>query len=249
MLYRPGFSLHNRILPLPRLILIRSGTVDYRLDEKQWRFMSGDMMLVPAYASRGWIADGNEPLTLSWFQYNAQPAGEELPGLLWSRSTAPESEAAAMERIGEIHAMYPEGHSLEAEGEMKAMLARFLVRAAPPEAAGPTASNPHQSELAVADAARWLVRHYASADAIAEAIRRSRLSANHFRLVFKQRMGVSPHRHLTQLRMRAARFHLHETQESVKEVAMRVGYSDAFHFSRTYRQFWGHPPTQDRNKG
>ncbi len=243
--WRAGFAVADVVLHLPRLILVVAGRVSYRLDERQWALAAGDMVLVPAYAHRRWVAVGRAALTMAWFEYRVEPCLPELPELLRARPADTRQEAAALGRIGVLSGSRGEGAALQAEGEMKAMLARFLVQAAPVEArSGP--GRTHHADRAVADAARWLARHYALPDAVTQAIDRSRLSVNHFRLVFKQRLGMSPQRYLTQLRMRAARFHLHETQAAVKEVAGRVGYADPFHFSRTYRRFWGHAPTDDR---
>lgn len=247
--YEPGFMLREAVLHLPRLILVVSGSVRYRLDRQSWVLKAGDMALAPAYCRRSWVAGSAAPLTLAWFAYSVEPTVEEVPTLLRARSADVRMDDAAMRRIRELHDEHPGEHSLESEGEMKAMLARFLVRAASAAPMAPTGDRPNQAELAVTDAARWLTRHFAQSDAIEAAVERSRLSLNHFRLVFKRRIGVSPQRFLTQLRMRAARFHLHETQDSVKEVAQRVGYADAFHFSRTYRKFWGNPPVEDRRYG
>lgn len=249
--FAAGYVQPPRVLNLPRLILVRAGTVDYRLDDRQWTLRADDVVLVPALCRRSWTARGDEPLTLSWLQFSADPAPPELPTLLRTRSADPNLDMLAIERVGQIVATHVDGQSLEAEGEMKAILARFLVRATASEATNDrndgSPSRPHRAaELAVAEAARWLATHFGQADPLTKALQRSRLSGNHFRLVFKRQLGMSPQRYLAQVRMRAARFRLHETQETVKEVAKHVGYADPFHFSRAYRAFWGQSPANDR---
>lgn len=244
--YEHGLNLAGAVLDCPRLILVERGTVHYQLDQCRWLLEPGNMVLVPAYLLRSWTVTDMGPLTLIWFEYTTYPRVSELPNMYWARSAVPQRDISALRRLTEIFAGDPQSSALEAEGEMKALLARFLAHATPTVESQDVSHALHQSDRAVADAARLFADELALPDAIARAIRRSRLSPNHFRLVFKQRMNVSPQQYLMQLRMKEARFLLHETDALVKEIASRIGYADEFHFSRIYKKFWGHPPTWDR---
>lgn len=69
------------------------------------------------------------------------------------------------------------------------------------------------------------------------------ISERYFRKLFKITYGLSPKKYHLKVRMNYARFLLLETKFSVKEVALEVGYSDAYTFSRQYKNFFGYPPT------
>lgn len=74
------------------------------------------------------------------------------------------------------------------------------------------------------------------------------LSAHHFVRAFKGSIGLSPMRHLREMRMRQSIGLLQATNLSVKEVAFSVGYTDPLHFSRSFHSYTGQSPTAYRGK-
>jgi len=66
--------------------------------------------------------------------------------------------------------------------------------------------------------------------------------------VFRRFHGSSPYRYLTRLRMGHAASLLLNPQTLVKEVADELGFSDAFHFSRSFKSVFGVPPEQFVNR-
>ena len=66
--------------------------------------------------------------------------------------------------------------------------------------------------------------------------------------LFHEQEGKSPSRYLTDLRMRKAQKLLMDTQLTVREIAVRVGYPDPFHFSRNFKNAMGISPAQFREE-
>ncbi|TWT40647.1 helix-turn-helix transcriptional regulator [Botrimarina hoheduenensis] len=60
--------------------------------------------------------------------------------------------------------------------------------------------------------------------------------------LFKQHGRQSAHQHLTRLRMNLAAELLRETNDQVQAIAGGLGYSDPFHFSRTFKATFGISP-------
>jgi transcriptional regulator GlxA family with amidase domain len=74
------------------------------------------------------------------------------------------------------------------------------------------------------------------------------LSPPHFFNIFRRRIGCSPMRYFTRLRIERARHLLISTSLSVREIAKLVGYKDPFHFSRVFKSTTRVPPQEYRNK-
>ena len=72
------------------------------------------------------------------------------------------------------------------------------------------------------------------------------LSPSGLRRQFKSATGVSPHAYALQCRVGAARRLLAEGSLPIKEIAERLGYRDAYFFSRQFRQWSGMPPAAFR---
>ena len=70
------------------------------------------------------------------------------------------------------------------------------------------------------------------------------VSADHLRKLFCKAEGCTPLDYLTRMRMDEARRLLKIGGFSVKEVAVRVGYTDPYYFSRTFRKVTGERPSE-----
>lgn len=69
----------------------------------------------------------------------------------------------------------------------------------------------------------------------------------HFRRLFKEQVGYSPHQYFSMLRMNKAARLLLETALPVKDVAYACGYEDPKYFSRMFRQVEGMTPLEYRD--
>ncbi|MPS93261.1 MAG: AraC family transcriptional regulator [Comamonas sp.] len=74
------------------------------------------------------------------------------------------------------------------------------------------------------------------------------LSAYHFARSFKATYGLTPHQFVLQERMKRARRLLMESGDSIAEIALRVGFGTASHFSQAFSKYWGITPSKLRRQ-
>ena len=70
---------------------------------------------------------------------------------------------------------------------------------------------------------------------------------NYFLRFFKKAMGVSPYKYILRLRMDQACKLLIYSEDSIKSIALRLGYNNSHHFSNVFRSFYGLTPSEYRN--
>ena len=70
------------------------------------------------------------------------------------------------------------------------------------------------------------------------------LSEVYFRKLFAQAFGTTPHRYLIGIRLRKAQQLLCEGKRRVSQVAELCGFSNEYHFSRTFKKFTGISPSE-----
>jgi AraC-like DNA-binding protein len=72
------------------------------------------------------------------------------------------------------------------------------------------------------------------------------VSEAHFIRIFGATFGETPHRYLQRRRVERAMFLLRETDRSVTDICLDVGFTSLGTFSRTFREIVGDPPTTYR---
>ncbi len=72
------------------------------------------------------------------------------------------------------------------------------------------------------------------------------VSEAHFIRTFRATFGETPHRYLQRRRVERAMFLLRETDRSVSEICLDVGFTSLGTFTRTFRAIVGEPPTTYR---
>lgn len=72
------------------------------------------------------------------------------------------------------------------------------------------------------------------------------VSEGRFHDVFVRAIGIAPMQYVTQRRLQLAQRLLSMTDAAVQDIAGRCGFSDAFHFSRSFKTYCGMSPRQYR---
>jgi transcriptional regulator GlxA family with amidase domain len=73
------------------------------------------------------------------------------------------------------------------------------------------------------------------------------ISEAHFIRIFRGTFGETPHRYLQRRRVERSMFLLRETERSVTDICLDVGFGSLGTFSRTFRDIVGQSPTEYRH--
>lgn len=111
----------------------------------------------------------------------------------------------------------------------------------------PTPSQPENRSDEITAAFRQLLKtHYIGWKRPAQYAQALRLSVNHLNDTVKQKTGSPVSYWIQYQTMLEARRLLYHTQQSVKEVAFRLGFEDQHYFSRLFRKVTGQTPVRFR---
>jgi len=97
-------------------------------------------------------------------------------------------------------------------------------------------------------AVKYLNEHFASSPDIVNLQKMCCFSQSHFFRLFKKLTGVTPFNYVKRRRIEEAQKLLLTTSLSVAEIGERVGWSDPFHFSRTFKSETNLSPQQYRKQ-
>ncbi len=92
----------------------------------------------------------------------------------------------------------------------------------------------------------FINKHYAEPLSLDDVAAAADISVSHLHMLFRAHLGESPHQYLIQKRMRIAGHALATSNQSIKAVAMDVGYPNAESFCRAFRKFFGRSASEYR---
>lgn len=140
------------------------------------------------------------------------------------------------------------GGRLLAESLAAALTARLVQAHAssPPRPVAAPRRPPVLDEARTRRVIDFMHAHLAHDIGLADLAAVAFMSPFHFARLFRQRVGVPPHRYLAQLRLEAAKALLSRGELPLIEIALASGFSDPANFSRAFRRFSGLTPSQYR---
>jgi AraC-like DNA-binding protein len=92
-------------------------------------------------------------------------------------------------------------------------------------------------------------RAYAEPLHVSALARIAHMSEAHFIRTFGATFGETPHRYLQRRRVERAMFLLRQSDRSVTEICLDVGFLSLGTFSRTFREIVGESPSEYRSRG
>lgn len=103
----------------------------------------------------------------------------------------------------------------------------------------------NQSNTAVEKAKSYIDSHYSNKDlSLDEVSREVDISPYYFSKLFKEETGENFIEYLTNIRLNKAKALLNDSNYSMKQICMEIGYADPNYFSRTFKKNFGVTPTE-----
>ncbi|NOU91734.1 helix-turn-helix domain-containing protein [Paenibacillus sp. LMG 31456] len=122
------------------------------------------------------------------------------------------------------------------------LLQLFASLMEPPEE--PLHAKERQRKSWVKTAGAYLRLHFSEPLSIVELAATAGVHRSHFTSLFTREMGASPQQYVLRMRMDKAAAMLSEASLSITEIALSVGYSDLYSFSRAFKKYFGCSPSQ-----
>jgi AraC family transcriptional regulator of arabinose operon len=237
----PSARAHGRDRPRgsDELILIAcsAGRGWAQVGNRRLSVQAGELLLIAPRVAHVYGADPADPWTISWVHC----VGRSLAA--WQRRLGPATvrplvdpaawNHAHREVLDRLELGHGAAHLLAAAAALWGLLTAVAAPAAP-------AADPLTRALDVMRA------RLDGQVTVAELAAAAGWSVAHFATRFRARIGQPPLDHFLRLKMARAATLLAGTTLSVKAVAERLGYADAFYFSRSFRRIHGAGPREFR---
>ena len=95
-------------------------------------------------------------------------------------------------------------------------------------------------------AIKYINEHLTDHITLEETARECGMSVSCFQRSFKQEVGVTFNKYVNTIRISKARQLLHENSKTMSEIAFACGYTNQYHFTRTFKKLMNAPPRSFR---
>lgn len=243
------------------MAFVMSGTGRYRVDGKTFSIQEGDLLIFnPGVRHQAlYCPEAEVPATeffvgFSDIQFQGIPANTmPLPnGAILLHTTG-----ELRRKLYRICTSMQEEKAVSRQGRyfmMKAYLMQFILlvireQCEPVEKSKGCSFESVNKKYLVEQIINYFEDHYSEKISLDQIAENMYLSPFYISKIFKSETGETPIRHLIDIRLENAMALLEDGwQGSIQEVAARVGYDDAYHFSKLFKKRYGISPSQARKK-
>ena len=245
-IYKPGGRFGPRVQRDFQLVFLFSGLARIRVDGRVLTLHPGEVCLLAPEGRETFTFAPDDPTHHGWCA--VRPG--TLPGLPEARLVHAAAQGKVLpvsDRLGkllELALSIPEPTAAGMVDSLAlAVCEEFLhaaERDAPPDPARPPLPEPVRRARDLIDA------RYAEPIDLARLGRSAGVAPKYLGKLFRRHVGETPVRHLWRVRTARGAQMLTETGLTLGEIAGRVGFQNAFHFSRLIRREFGVSPRQLR---
>jgi len=248
VVYAPGGALGPRVQRDFQMVILHSGSLILRVDRERMTLAPGTAVLLsPDHREIFRFARETESRH-SWCAIQSAAIPEDLRKQFRSvRGPLPFTGAmAALHELGLARTREEEGiEYLENQYALDLGLALFCDFTLAAQAGG---ARRRAGEDVIARVTKFISRELSRPLTLSDLARAGGVSNQHLLKLFRDRKMQTPTQLLYAKRLEAARDWLAHTGLSIGEVSDRCGFSNAFHFSRKFRQAHGISPREWRVK-
>jgi AraC-like DNA-binding protein len=238
------WKIENDNTPYARLYYVKSGSGYLKTHGVEHQLLPGRLYLVPP---RGDLAYGFiEDLEIWWVHFEAtvQSRIDLFDYLTYEIEIEPddtETIESNMTRLIELARSSNISSQIAGNGILLEMLSLFLKNAV------------HQMHTEANDkldrftqVIEHIEAHLNEKITTSQLARIANFERSHFSVVFKKLFDISPTRYINKRRVDNVQFLLQTTSKTLAELAGECGFTDAFHLSKTFKQYTGHSPKEFR---
>ncbi len=155
----------------------------------------------------------------------------------------------AVDRIFDEMRLDPGGHEtdkLVASSRLFTILMLFYRDIFQSQNPDSTDESINRSQWLVNEAKKYLEKHYQQPVKLEDVAENLQVSPFYLSRIFSRESNFSLFEYLNGVRMRKARELLHEGRHIVADVAHLTGFEESNYFSKVYKRYYGHSPSQSR---
>jgi AraC-like DNA-binding protein len=244
---KPHYKIGPRFITYYSLHFVLDGKGEFSQDGHKKMISKGDVFCLYPNKTHHYFTDPNHCLQMFWFAFDGRQA-EELIHRIGLSEQSPHVSGLISDDVKKTIEMLCKKFSdiKEVETLERISLIYKLFY---------DLSNVaiHKNIVKIVNSTNWLQRslkymknHYSEGITVIDVAKYLGINRSYFTSSFKKEMGIGPSQYLTDLKMKQAYKMLKNSKVTITEIALSIGYSDLYSFSRAFKSYYDLSPRQCR---
>jgi len=224
------------------LIFCHEGRGYYRASHNQTEqpISAGQLLLIPRGQAHSYRADPQQPWSIYWCHFQGQTAGHYMDYLGLTQQSQRLTLANWRSLLPDVTQLLNTQH--QRLTLPRAILAAAALRKVLAQLPLLTAPQPQRSPFDWPSIERFMQDNLHRALTLADFAEFAGYSTYHFSKKFRHATGTSPARYFAELKIQHACRLLDNTTDSVRQIALALGFDDPYYFSRLFKKTMGLAP-------
>lgn len=232
--------------PFARLYFIKGGTGFVRHHSRHFTLIPGNLYLMPPHSKLSFGCPDRVDIT--WVHFTATILSSvsifEAYDCKYIISTSQRETLGRIRKL--IKSMYVE--TVSAQMEANALLLQLLAPFFNTGNEGGKSGLPSEL-LRLQPVLDYINSHLAEKITVSQMAKTVNLERAYFSTLFSSILGISPSKYLRRRRIEKAQFLLLNTDDKLETIGTGLGFTDAFHFSKSFKKSIGVSPNEYRTRG
>ncbi len=224
------------------LIYCYEGSGKVKILKNEYQIEPGDFFIIPMKIAHQYSADQNNPWTIYWVHFKGSVSNAIISFIQKQKGSCkgfiPYSEKS-ISLFNEIYTQFERGYSNDNLMYANMCLSHFLTTFIYNNKYNPQNNFKDEIDKAI-DFLRTKIDEILTLEQIALSVN---LSPSHFSFLFKKKTGFSPIEYFNHLKVQKACQYLLFTNLRIKQIALEIGISDSYYFSRMFTKVMGVSPS------
>jgi AraC-like DNA-binding protein len=237
---KPEWRLHPHFVEHNEITYIINGKARYTIDGKDYELNQGDLLCLPEGVEKQAVTNSNS--LMHCFSTNFHS--------LYPESKVSPPSFPLVNHIGlrrELIDLFKEmtiSWSNQQEGYIMRTRALLMLILNLLSEIIIYKADKMTGDFRVNKTIRFIAAHYGDKITVKGLAEQVHLDEAYLGHLFKKETGITVHQHIKRVRVRNAEIMLQSGSYKVHQVAERCGFSDVFHFYKSFRELRGFPPSK-----